>query len=159
MILLGHLLDVREGAMAFAPDAESSLRVGDQTIRDFTSAVDAFVLKTDLEAPMPPSVGTQTIEPGPIEIHGRIDVKAAGIAAVIWATGYELDFGWVELPVLDSKGAPVQYRGATAALGVYFLGLQWMHKPKSSFLYGVGEDAGHIASCTADGRTLDSLPR
>jgi putative flavoprotein involved in K+ transport len=52
----------------------------------------------------------------------------------------------VQLPIFDSRGAPAQYRGATALPGLYFLGLPWMHKSKSSFLYGVGEDAAYIAS-------------
>ena len=34
----------------------------------------------------------------------------------------------------------------------YFLGLPWMHKVKSSFLYGVGEDAEHLAEMICDGR-------
>jgi putative flavoprotein involved in K+ transport len=29
--------------------------------------------------------------------------------------------------------------------GVYFLGLPWLHKLKSAFLHGVGEDAEYLA--------------
>ena len=85
--------------------------------------------------------------------------NAARIAAVIWATGYELDFGWVELPIFDKHGAPAQYRGATALPGIYFLGLRWLYKAKSSFLYGVGEDAGYIASRIADDQKRGTIRR
>ena len=64
---------------------------------------------------------------------------------MIWATGYQLDFRWIELPILDARGEPLQCRGVTSAPGIYFLGLAWMHKVKSSFLYGVGEDAEYLA--------------
>jgi putative flavoprotein involved in K+ transport len=68
---------------------------------------------------------------------------------VVWATGYDRDFSWVELPVLDSAGAPIHTRGVTAMQGLYFLGIPWLHKRKSTFLAGVGEDAGFIADAIA----------
>lgn len=36
-------------------------------------------------------------------------------------------------------------RGATSVPGPYFMGLNWMVKRKSGLLYGVGEDARHVA--------------
>ncbi len=150
MILLGHLLDAREGTMAFAPDVEASLEAGDRSFSEFVSAVDTYVQKTGLDAQSLPMARIESTQHGPVEIRERINVGASRIAALIWATGYEYEFGWVELPVFDARGAPVQTRGATAAPGVYFLGLQWLHKSKSSFLYGVGEDARYIASRIAE---------
>ena len=82
-----------------------------------------------------------------------LDIEADGIAAVIWATGYELDFGWIEFPIFDAGGRPLQYRGATSVPGLYFVGLHFMHKLKSSLVSGVGEDAAHIAGLIA-GRAL-----
>ena len=49
------------------------------------------------------------------------------------------------LPALDDAGEPVHRRGVTACAGLYFLGLPWLHKLKSSVLCGVGEDAQHLA--------------
>jgi putative flavoprotein involved in K+ transport len=49
----------------------------------------------------------------------------------------------------------VQKRGITVVPGVYFLGLPWLHKLKSAFLYGVGDDADYLAEHIAgrrDGR-------
>jgi putative flavoprotein involved in K+ transport len=66
---------------------------------------------------------------------------AAGIGAVIWATGYRRDFSGVQASVFDAAGEPVQRRGVTAADGLYFLGLRWMYTRESSFLSGVGSDA------------------
>jgi putative flavoprotein involved in K+ transport len=40
---------------------------------------------------------------------------------------------------------PVHDRGIAEVPGVYFLGLPWLHKLKSSFLWGVGEDAEYLA--------------
>jgi putative flavoprotein involved in K+ transport len=46
---------------------------------------------------------------------------------------------------LDANGDPVQQRGVTGAPGLYFLGLRRMYKPKSSFIFGLGEDAAYLA--------------
>ena len=75
----------------------------------------------------------------------RLDLRAEGIGAVIWATGYRVDFGWIEVPVLDARGEPVHRRGVTEVPGLYFLGLQWLSRMSSSFLSGVGDDAADLA--------------
>jgi putative flavoprotein involved in K+ transport len=64
---------------------------------------------------------------------------------VIWATGYGLDFGWINVPVLDARGAPIHRRGITDVPGLYFLGLQWLSTLNSSILSGVGDDATVLA--------------
>lgn len=47
--------------------------------------------------------------------------------------------------MFDEQGAPEQQRGVTGMPGLYFLGLPRMYKVKSSFLWGVGEDAEYLA--------------
>jgi putative flavoprotein involved in K+ transport len=78
-----------------------------------------------------------------------LDLNGAGISTVIWATGFQYDFGWVHLPIFAQKGEtapePVHRRGITDIAGDYFLGLQWLSKRKSSLMAGVGEDAEFIA--------------
>jgi putative flavoprotein involved in K+ transport len=64
---------------------------------------------------------------------------------VIYATGYGVDFGWIEIAVLDARGEPHHRGGISAVAGLYFLGLQWLSKMNSSFLSGVGDDAAHLA--------------
>ena len=43
-------------------------------------------------------------------------------------------------------GYPVTDRGATDVPGLYFMGLNWMVKRKSGLLFGVGDDARHVAA-------------
>jgi len=63
---------------------------------------------------------------------------------VIWATGYRFDYDWIDLPILDGAGKPVQTRGVTACPGIFFLGLHWMHTFKSGQFSFVHEDAAYI---------------
>jgi putative flavoprotein involved in K+ transport len=51
----------------------------------------------------------------------------------------------VRLPVFDADGYPIQRRGVTTYPGLYFVGLPWLHNAKSGLLFGVSEDAAHIA--------------
>jgi putative flavoprotein involved in K+ transport len=75
----------------------------------------------------------------------QLDLRTDNVNAVIWATGYGLDFRWIDIPVLDARGEPVHRHGISAVPGLYFLGLQWLSKLKSSFMSGVGDDAADLA--------------
>jgi len=75
----------------------------------------------------------------------ELDVRHAGITSVIWALGYRYDFGWIRCAVLDSEGRPLHRRGVSDVPGVLFLGLHRLHKVKSAFLWGVGDDAAYLA--------------
>jgi putative flavoprotein involved in K+ transport len=142
MTLLGHVREIRNGRIALADDLEKSLAAGDRTFDEFASAVDDYLRSRDIDATETRTSVSPMIEPESVD---ALDIRASDIRSVVWATGYLLDFRWVGLPIFDARGEPVQHRGATSAPGIYFLGLAWMHKVKSSFLYGVGEDAEHLA--------------
>ena len=148
--LLGHLLNVTDGRAALAPDLEENLRKGDQAFDDFHREVDDYVSRTGTDAPQPQSNRSHALTTGALEAPGVIDVRAAAIRSVIWATGYALDFDWVELPIFNERNEPVHRRGVTAAPGIYFLGLSWLHKLTSAFLCGVGQDARYLAERIAE---------
>ena len=75
----------------------------------------------------------------------ELDLAAAGVTNVIWATGYTFDFSMIALPVTDDDGFPVQTRGVSAIPGLFFVGLPWRHTAKSGLIFGVSEDAPYIA--------------
>ena len=75
----------------------------------------------------------------------QLDLRAAGVTSIIWATGFRYAFDWIRLPVLDAEGNPRHQRGITEFPGLYFLGLRWLYKFKSSFIHGVGDDAEYLA--------------
>jgi putative flavoprotein involved in K+ transport len=144
--LVGSLRDIHGGRLFFASDLEENLAQGDQAFDQFTRSVDEYILEHGLATlgeprPDPPATARPSTAP-PIR---DLDVRAAGITSVIWATGYQYDFRWVKCPVLDAGGTPVHRRGITAVPGLYFLGLPRLHKVKSAFLWGVGEDAAYLA--------------
>ena len=149
--LLGRLAAARDGVIAFAPDLSESLASGDAVYAAFLDMVDAHVDRHALAMPEDPTARMALPDPlCVVEPVRRLDIGTEAIGAVVWATGYGLDFGWIDVPVLDAGGEPVHAGGITAVPGLYFLGLQWLSRMNSSFLSGVGDDAAvladHIAS-------------
>jgi putative flavoprotein involved in K+ transport len=148
--LLGRLVDVSGWRLPLADDVAALLTAGDESVGVFTRAVDAYIARSGLAVPPPsPSADRRAAEvPDPIR---ELDLAAAGITSVIWATGYRRDFSWIDAPVFDERGEPIHRRGVTGCAGLYFLGLPWLHKLKSSVLCGVGDDAAHLADHIAAG--------
>jgi putative flavoprotein involved in K+ transport len=146
MTLLGRVEAAREGTLDLAPDLADSLAFGDAAYAAFLDRADAHVARHGLD--MPEERGARSVPPDPpclVEPLRRLELHAAGIGAVIWATGYSCDFSWIDVPVLDASGEPVHRGGITDEPGLYFLGLQWLSKMNSSFLAGVGDDAARLA--------------
>lgn len=70
---------------------------------------------------------------------------------VIWATGFQQVFDWIDLPVLDDRGWPVEYRGVVdAAPGLFFCGLSFQFAFSSMVFPGVGRDTGYVAHRIAE---------
>lgn len=138
--LLGRFAGAAESKLYFADDLAASVDFGDTRWADFRERIDAWCLAQDVEAPV-----FETPAPMRIKTRAQLDVAAEGITTIIWTTGYRADYGWVKFPVFDDMGLPIQTDGRTSVQGLYFSGVQWLRKSKSSILYGIGEDAEVIA--------------
>src|SRR5215470_6509327 len=74
------------------------------------------------------------------------DGRTLDVANVIWCTGYEPGFSWIDLPVLDDGGNPMHERGIVHRMpGMYFVGLHFLYAMSSATLVGVGRDAEYVA--------------
>jgi putative flavoprotein involved in K+ transport len=151
VILLGRLAGVRGGVLTLAGDLHDNLAAADRAEAELVKAVDAYVAQTGMvvQEETLPVVTDGFAQP----ILTELDLEAAGITNVIWATGYNFDFSIVRLPVVDGDGFPIQTRGVSAAYaGLFFVGLPWLHTAKSGLIYGVGDDASYIADRIAERR-------
>ena len=140
--------------MTFASDLADNLAYGDTAYLAFLDFVDAHIARTGMR--LAEDLAARVIMRTPTAMHDPIrhlDFRAAGIGTVIWATGYDLDFNWIDVPALDQHGAPVHKKGVTRFPGLYFLGLNFLSKLSSSFLIGVAEDAERLAEsvCATSG--------
>jgi putative flavoprotein involved in K+ transport len=144
MTLLGHVRGIDGYKVTLAPDLYQNLGMADGFAANMQKMVDGFIAGSGIDAPTEelPQRHDGFQQP----VIEELDLKAAGISTVIWATGYRFDYSLVKLPVFDERGIPVQDRGATAFPGLYFVGLPWTPALRSATLAGVGDAARHIAS-------------
>ena len=142
--------------LTIAPDLGENLARGDASFIEFTQQADEHAARNGPD--LPPSDERAEILRNPKEVADpllTLDFAATDISTIIWANGFRYDFNWIDLPIFANETqasgrVPVHKRGVTNVPGVYFLGLPWLHKLKSSFLHGVGEDAEHLAEHIAN---------
>src|SRR5262249_14960054 len=127
--LLGRLQSVREGVLHFAVDLAQSIAYGDAAYAAFLDKGDHYIEHEGMDLPLEPEARATHPDPPCVrEPLRELDPRRAGISAVIWATGYTFDFGWIDLPVLNARGEPRHDRGVAPLPGIYFLGLPWLSK-------------------------------
>ena len=73
------------------------------------------------------------------------DGQVLDVENVIWCTGFEKGFGWIDLPGLDSSGRLDSERGAVVGQpGLYVLGQEIQYMFNSHTVGGVGKDAAYV---------------
>jgi putative flavoprotein involved in K+ transport len=81
--------------------------------------------------------------------EGRVahftDDTTAAVDAIVWATGYHSDYSWIDAPVTDAHGQPLQQEGQSPVPGLWFLGQPWQRSRGSALLGFVQHDAALIA--------------
>jgi putative flavoprotein involved in K+ transport len=73
------------------------------------------------------------------------DGRVLDVSNVIWCTGFNSGFSWIDLPVFDADGDAKHDAGVvTSEPGLYFVGLKFLYAASSSAIHGVGRDAARI---------------
>ena len=74
------------------------------------------------------------------------DGQTLSVGNVIWCTGFQPGFDWIDLPVFADDGEPRHCSGVVGSQpGLYFVGLHFLHAMSSGMVHGVGRDARRIA--------------
>jgi len=85
------------------------------------------------------------------------DGRVLDVANVVWCTGFDHGFSWIDLPVFDSTGQPRHEAGIVAAEpGLYFVGLHFQYAFSSDMIHGVGRDAARVSDAIAARASLPS---
>lgn len=153
MTLVGLTKAFEDGRVSFQPDLAQNIARGDANYLALLDAADAYAARNGLDLPEEPAA--RRFLPDPDCVTNPIlelDLAESGVTSIIWATGFALDFGWLQVDAYDEKGKPKHQRGVSSEPGVYFLGLPWLSRRGSSFIWGVWHDARHIADHIATQR-------
>jgi putative flavoprotein involved in K+ transport len=153
MVLLGRAQQYAGGMMHFAPDLGANIARGDAIYLSVLDEADAHVTRHGLD--FPPDPDARAIGPDPYCVTNPIlalDLAQAGVGAIIWATGYAFDFGWLQVDAFEDQGRPAHDRGVSKVPVLYFLGLPWLSRRGSPFIWGVWNDAARLAGHIAGSR-------
>jgi putative flavoprotein involved in K+ transport len=147
MTLVGRTQACSDGIMHFAPDLAKNIAEGDRDYLAVLDEADAYAARENLDLPEDP--GARSLgagQPWMAEPLLRLDLAAVKISAIVWATGYAFDFAWLQAGIFDQTGRPLHDRGVSPVPGLYYLGLPWLSRRASSFIWGVWRDADYVAA-------------
>ena len=151
--LVGLTKAFESGMATFQPDLCDNIRRGDENYLALLDAADPYIAANGLDLPEEPAAREFLPDPpcmtSPIL---SLNLAEAGIATIIWATGYAVDYSWLNVNAFNEQRRPQHQRGVSSEPGVYFLGLPWLSRRGSTFIWGVWHDAKHIADHIATQR-------
>jgi putative flavoprotein involved in K+ transport len=141
VVLAGHFLGAANGRLQFADDLAESVAWGDERYLQFRELARTLVARRGLD-----DEGLD--DPEPFAATGPESLDAGEFGAVIFTCGFRPDYrSWLPWQdAFDEHGFPLHRDGASAVVpGLYFVGVHFLRKRKSSLLGGVGEDAAIVA--------------
>ncbi|MFM0739664.1 NAD(P)/FAD-dependent oxidoreductase [Paraburkholderia xenovorans] len=143
--------------VSFESDLAINIARGDENYLALLDAADAYIARNGFDLPEEPDARRMLPDPDCVTqpLH-ELDLAQAGVTSIVWATGYAVDYDWLHVDAFDAKGKPQHQRGVSKEPGVYFLGLPWLARRGSTFIWGVWHDAKHIADHIATQRKYQS---
>ena len=153
MRLVGRTESYSDGTIRFGSDLAGNIAGGDANYLSVLDAADEFIARNGLDLPAEPEARVLGALPADaLEPVLELDLASAGITSIIWATGFSVDYSWLQVDAVDENGRPVHRRGVSSEPGVYFLGLPWLSRRGSTFIWGVWHDAKYLADHIATQR-------
>jgi putative flavoprotein involved in K+ transport len=157
--LVGLTASYDNGIVRFAPDLAENIAAGDANYLSLLDEADAYVTRNGLNLPEERQARALAADPDCVTNPlTELDLAAAGVTSIVWATGFTADYDWLRVDAFDANGKPAHQRGVSTEPGVYFLGLPWQSRRGSSFIWGVWHDAKYLADHIAIQRGYRTLP-
>jgi len=142
--IVGRLSDIRNGQALFSGGLNTVCAAADLKLNRLLDSIDDWISERGLDAK-----GPLPVRPMPTRLPQSPIVEASltngGIQSILWATGYQPDFSWLDLPVFDVRGRLRHTGGVVSAPGVYAMGLTFLRRRRSHQISGVGDDARDLS--------------
>ncbi len=147
--LIGRLVGIGDGKAQFSGSLRNQCAMSDLKMGRLLDTIDEWATDNGLdgEVEAPHRLAQTEVEDSP---PLGMDFASAGIATIVWATGFHPDYSWLDVPVLDRKGRLRHDGGVVESPGMYLMGIQFLRRRKSALIDGAGDDArdlsAHLAS-------------
>jgi putative flavoprotein involved in K+ transport len=142
--LVGRWASVRDGHALFSGGLRNVCSLADLKMNRLLSGFDEWAHTSGSNAELDPQerFALTELPPSP---RWQLDLRSGEFRTILWATGFRPDYRWLDVPVLDAKGQLRHDGGAVIhSPGLYALGLPVLRRRKSTFLYGIEDDAREV---------------
>ena len=143
---------VRDGQALFSGGLRNQFALADLKMNRLLGTFDEWARSHGRDADAGPPERfepTRAPESSPL----KLDLRNGHIRSIVWATGFQPDYRWLDLPVIDENGHVRHDGGVVEAPGLYALGLPFLRRRKSTFISGAEDDA---RDAPRDPRRIDS---
>jgi putative flavoprotein involved in K+ transport len=141
--LVGRLAAVRDGRALFSGGLRNVFSLADLKMERLLDTFDEWARTSGRDAEVgPPERFAQTRVPESARL--QVDLRSGEIRTIVWATGFRPDYSWLDVPVVDAKGQLRHDGGVLESPGLYALGLPVLRRRKSTFIYGIEDDAREV---------------
>jgi putative flavoprotein involved in K+ transport len=143
--LAGRLAAVRDGRAMFSGGLRNVLSLADLKMNRLLDSFDEWALTSGRDGEF---AAPERFEPtrAPQSTPLQVDLGSGEIQTVLWATGFRPDYSWLDVPVIDEKGRLRHDGGVVDSPGLYALGLPVLRRRKSTFIYGIEDDAREVTA-------------
>ncbi|MFG2040517.1 NAD(P)-binding domain-containing protein [Dactylosporangium sp. NPDC048998] len=142
--LVGRWAAVRDGRALFSGGLRNVFSLADLKMERLLDTFDAWARGDGRDAEVD---GPERFAPTRVPESNRLqlDLRSGEIRAIVWATGFRPDYGWLDVPVVDAKGR-LHHEGGVVldSPGLYALGLPVLRRRKSTFVHGIEDDAREV---------------
>jgi putative flavoprotein involved in K+ transport len=141
--LVGRWAAVRDGRALFSGGLRNMFSLADLKMNRLLGTFDEWARTSGYDAEVgPPERFAPTRVPSSARL--QLDLGRGEIRAIVWATGFRPDYGWLDVPVVDAKGQLRHDGGVVDSPGLYALGLPVLRRRRSTFIYGIEDDAREV---------------
>ncbi|WP_218135868.1 NAD(P)-binding domain-containing protein [Nonomuraea jiangxiensis] len=141
--MVGRWAAVRDGRALFSGGLRNVFSLADLKMERLLDTFDEWAKTHGRDAEVePPERFAPTRVPEAARL--QLDLRSGEVIAIIWATGFRPDYGWLDVPVIDAKGRLRHEGGVVDSPGLYALGLPVLRRRRSSFIHGVEADAREV---------------
>jgi putative flavoprotein involved in K+ transport len=141
--LAGRPVGVDGDRVAFDDSVRANVAAGDAFAARARAMIDKLIRRRGLDAP--PAEPDDHDAPVDLDPPMSLDLRAEEVGSVVWCTGFSGDFSWLDPALVDVDGQPQHQDAAAPAPGLWYLGLRWLIRRRSSILFGFPDDAATIA--------------
>jgi putative flavoprotein involved in K+ transport len=141
--LVGRFAAVRDGRALFSGGLRNLFSLADLKMERLLDTFDEWARTKGHDEEVDPS---ERFGPTRVPESSRlqIDLRRGEIHTIVWATGFRPDYSWLDVPVVDEKGALRHDGGIVESPGMYALGLPVLRRRKSTFIHGIEDDAREV---------------